>query len=889
MGVVIGQTLGRYRIVEQIGAGGMGVVYRAHDERLGRDLAIKVLSPGALGSSGARRRFRNEALILSKLNHPAIQIIHDFDSVDDLDFLVSEFVPGVPLDVMLASGPLAEEKIVRLGIQLAQGLAAAHTAGVLHRDLKPSNLKVTPDGRLKILDFGLATLSPQALENLSATVSLVDAPGSQAGTLPYMSPEQLLGKEIDERADIYSAGVALFELATGQLPFTDLSVGARIESILHKTAPSAAGINRKISAEMDRIIGKCLEKDPELRYQSAKDLGADLRRMEVSSSSRAVAAAEEKQEKKKPKLAWVAAGIGVAALLGIAAVLFLKQRGQNGEAPLGALTFEQLTNFTDSATSPSLSADGKMLTFIRGENTFVGPGEIYVKFLPKGEPVQLTKDGLGKMSPVFSPSGDRIAYTVDLRGMSTWVVPTLGGEARALLQNASGLTWMPGEETPRRVLFSELTGAGIHMALATADENRTNERMVYVPADSKGMAHRSYPSPDGKWVLVVQMNMSGWMPCALVSFAGKDGPRTVGPAPAQCTGAAWSPDGKWMYFSANAGSGFHIWRQRFPDGAREQITFGASEEQGIWSAPDGHSLVTAIGTNQSALWVHMGSEDRQITSEGFAFRPSFSRDGKKIYYLVRSGASTHFVSGQLRAVNLETRQYEDLLPNSHMEDFDISYDGTKVVYVNADASGRSPIWIAPLDGSGAPQVLTRMDAVRARFGRSGDIYFVGGEQGESYFWRMKQDGTGLQKIVSTPVMYLYSISPDEKWAGIWEGSDVVVQPLDGSAPTMVLPGGGTAGEENRGVTPPLVSWSPDMKHVYLHEPSWERHTYAIPLLDGRALPSLPKGGLGTEKEVAALVGAKLLPQARASGGAQPGEYIYVKVTTQRNIYRIGWR
>jgi len=260
------------------------------------------------------------------------------------------------------------------------------------------------------------------------------------------------------------------------------------------------------------------------------------------------------------------------------------------------LTFEQLTNFADSATSPALSPVGKMLTFIRGESTFVGPGQIYVKLLPSGERVQFTHDDLHKMRPVFVPSGDRIAYTAEPRsgGMDTWAVPALGGQPSPMLANASGLTWLGGDTESVNVLFFEVLGEGIHTAIVTARENRSDERKIYVPVDGNGMAHRSYASPDGKSILIVEMDLGAWRPCRLVPFDGKSSGKAVGPTAAQCTGGAWSPDGNWMYFSANVGNGFHIWSQAFP--VPEQITSGASEEQGVAFAPDGRSFVTAVGS-----------------------------------------------------------------------------------------------------------------------------------------------------------------------------------------------------------------------------------------------------------------------------------------------------
>lgn len=884
MVVQIGQTLGRYRIIEKIGAGGMGVVYRAHDQRLSRDLAIKVLSPGSLDSSAARKRFRNEALVLSKLNHPAIQIIHDFDTIEDCDFLVSELVAGESLDARVAAGPLLEKEIARIGYQLAQGLGAAHAAGILHRDLKPANLKVTPDGHLKILDFGLATLSPEAIKHLSTTLSLADAPAAVGGTLPYMSPEQLLGNHVDERSDIYSSGVSLFELATSQVPFTELLVPRLTDAILHKSPRTPTELNRKISPELSRIILKCLEKDPELRYQSAKDLGVDLRRLEVSSSSKATEVIERSTEKKKLRV--VATSAAVLAAVIIATVLMLgKLRSAKSEV-IGLLTFEQLTNFADSATSPALSADGRMLTFIRGENTFMGPGQIYAKLLPNGEPVQLTHDGALKMSPIFSPNGDRVIYTSEEAGMGadTWSVPTLGGTASPMLVNASGLTWLPGAD--KGILFSEASGEGIHLGIVASGKNREGERKIYFPANVDGMAHRSYASPDGKWVLVVEMDLGGWLPCRLVPFDGSSSGRQVGPAGAQCTYAAWSPDGKWMYFSANVGKGFHIWRQAFPGGQPEQVTFGASEEQGISFAPDGRSFVTAIGSNQSTLWVRDKTGNRQITSEGYAFLPTFSRDEKKLYYLVRSGESSHFVSGELWVADLSTGLKQQVLPGSHMEHFDISDDDKTIVFITADATGRSPIWIASLDGQTPPHILSSIDSVRALFGPGGNIYFVGGKRGESFLYRIHEDGSNLEKILPGQVAYLYSISPDGKWAGLWIGASVVVQPLGGGTPKIICKTCGTAGEENRGVTPAMVRWSPDQKYVYLHFPEPARKTYAFALRPGQVLPIWPSEGLENPDFVANIPGARLITEPRATCGMNPAFYAFPRVTTQRNIYRV---
>jgi serine/threonine-protein kinase len=273
----VGQTLGHYRIVEKIGAGGMGEVYRARDEHLARDVAIKVLPHGSLSNESARRQIRKEALILSQLNHPNVATIHDFDTQEGVDFLVMEYIPGITLNEKVTAASLPEKEVVRLGVQLAEGLTAAHERGVVHRDLKPGNLRLASDGRLKILDFGLAKLK------LPGPASVPDESPSEtqsiAGTVPYMAPEQFLGGEIDERTDIHGAGFVLYQMATGQRPFFEVERSQLMGAILHRPPRPPTALNPRLSAELERIILKCLEKEPENRYQSARELAVDLRRL----------------------------------------------------------------------------------------------------------------------------------------------------------------------------------------------------------------------------------------------------------------------------------------------------------------------------------------------------------------------------------------------------------------------------------------------------------------------------------------------------------------------------------------------------------------------------------------------------------------------------------
>ena len=277
---MIGETLGHFRILEMIGAGGMGVVYRAHDERLDRDVALKVLPPGTLADETTRKRFRLEALTLSRLNHPNIATVHDFNDQEGADFLVMELISGGTLDEKILGAPLPEREVLRLGIQLAQGLAAAHGEGVVHRDLKPGNVRITPDGRLKILDFGLATLRRLEWNEKADTTELGDN-AMVAGSPPYMAPEQLLGEVVDARSDIYGAGAVLYEMVTGRRPFAESHGPRLVDAVLHAPPVPPRDLNARLSPGLEAIVLKCLDKDPARRYQSARELLVDLERLSV--------------------------------------------------------------------------------------------------------------------------------------------------------------------------------------------------------------------------------------------------------------------------------------------------------------------------------------------------------------------------------------------------------------------------------------------------------------------------------------------------------------------------------------------------------------------------------------------------------------------------------
>jgi len=564
----------------------------------------------------------------------------------------------------------------------------------------------------------------------------------------------------------------------------------------------------------------------------------------------------------------VAAVAGVVVLSAVSLSLWL---GRNRPVT-DPSEFEQLTDVTDGAVAPVLSPDGHMLAFIRNGAAFQGHGQIWLKVLPNGEPIKLTdvvNDPI--WAPAFTPDSANVLYTqIDLHHGSwdTWMVPVTGQAAPIrLLPNAQGLTYVG----PRQVLYSEFKD-GMRLGVVTSLDDRSAQRQIYLPSHERGMAHFSYLSPDRKSVLIAEMDPTGWFgPCRVAAFDGASPGYAVGP-PFGCVFAAWSPDGRWMYFSGVASYNSHLWRQRFPHGQLEQITFGPGEEHGVFAAPDGRSLLTSIGLTQSSIWFHNAQGERVLTTEGRVFAPWLSGDAQRVYFLT---ARNEALSLSLSRMDITSVRLEPLVTGFGIMGYDISPDERWVAFTIARGDVHE-IWIAPLDRHTPPTLLVRGGDEPA-FG--GDyVFFRRVGEHVSYLHRIRANGSGESRLLPDPISEMFCAAPDGKAVVVMRPNpdhiaDAWIIPVDSTHPPVIL---------NKGFSP--SQWSRDGRTLYVglnvqEQTGHSGWTEALPV----GPDDLPLSALPAEN-----AGGVLIPHQPPdiSIGADPSVYVFLKSEQRQNIYRI---
>ena len=759
---MIGRTLDHYRIESKLGEGGMGVVYKARDTLLNRLVAIKVLPPARVGDAGRRERFVREARAASALNHPGIVTVHDIRSHDDVDFIVMEYVEGRTLDEAIPPSGMRVTDALRYAVQIADALARAHAAGILHRDIKPSNVMLTREGRVKILDFGLAKLTePTESSPDAATMTRpLTEEGVVVGTAAYMSPEQAEGREVDSRSDVFSFGSVLYEMLTGRKPFTGDSWLALLTRILKEDPTPPRQLVPDIPPDVEKTTLRCLRKDPARRYQTMADLKVALEDLQSDSTAGSAPAAPLAATKRRSGLPWLWVAVAVA----LSGLVFLAWRARRAPPSAVPLTATALTTFSGVERSPSLSPDGDEVAF-----TWNGPKrdnlDVYVQRIGSGSPLRLTSDPANDQNPVWSPDDRWIAF---LRGDSAGpmsvirfevvLVPPLGGPERRLTEVRARevawpvptfLAWCPDATC---LVVTDSTGEEKPDALFVVSIETGEKRQLTHPrAPALGDASPAV-SPDGP--ALVFRRTTSYSIGELYRLALGPGITAVGQPKRVATTAfnadhpTWLPGGDEILVSARG----RLWRVPISgDGQPAPLPFVGEDgmSPAISRAAPGKPsrLVYARSFVDDTIWrldfpepgAPASSPPRvAISSTRGEIHPRFSPDGRRVVYTSnRSGTWELWTSDPDggSAVRLTS------MGATNTGGPNWSPDGRSIVF-GSDQSGQFDLYVIAAAG-GKPRRLTSHPAFEqaGSFSRDGRwIYFTSNRTGRFQIWKMSANG-----------------------------------------------------------------------------------------------------------------------------------------------------
>jgi Tol biopolymer transport system component len=828
---MIGSQLGHYRIERLLGTGGMGEVYLADDTKLGRRVALKVLSASLTGDPDRRERFEREARAAAALNHPNIVTIHSVEEADGVPFLTLELVDGQTLGEIIPEGGLPLERVLTLGIPLADAVGAAHQRGITHRDLKPANVMITADGRLKVLDFGLAKVREEAQVALEAGMptAALTGEGRIVGTVAYMSPEQAEGKAVDQRSDVFSLGIILYEMATGRRPFEGDTHMSTLSAIIKDTPKSIADVRPGLPRELSKIINRCLAKDVEDRYQSAKDLRNDLRALKneltsgevVPISGSGVHAVPPAAAAKRPT-GLIAAGILAAIAAVGGAAFWLNGAATPAEPASRPFDSISLTRLTTSGTAglAAMSRDGRYVAHVSFRE---GQQSLWLRQIATTSNVEIVPSAEVRYNGLtFSPDGNHIYYSTYARGANIgllYQVPVLGGGARLVLEDVdTSVTFSPDgkqfafirgypDDGKSAVILANADGTGQRQLIARS-------RPLQYPLEGIAWSH------DGKSIAVTGANddeLRGQV--AIIDVAA--GIETLLPTPdwRAVTRLAWLQDGSGLLVNAQEAAGEssnQIFLVTYPAGAARRLTNDLSSYSGLGVSPDGRSFVAIRNERRSAIWVMPMNEsakavaitDGASADEG-GYGIAWTPDGRIVYTTEASGNPDIWIMNAdgSRRVQLTSNPGLDISPR-------VTHDGRHIVFVS-DRDGSPRGWRMALDGSGAIQ-LTPEPVGRYRISISSDdkwIYYdttkgearkgsIDGGPGEATF-----SAEAIAKLGEPLPRGFHEATPSPDGSmisghfGTAQGERIVVVPAGGGALKRF---------EN---VPPNAAWAPDSRSL----------------------------------------------------------------------------